>query len=42
MGCTIKVDSISVDAYRGRYVQVFVEVEFNKPLKQIITVFGEP
>lgn len=42
VGRTIKVDPISIDAYRGRYARVCVEVDLEKPLIPSVIVFGEP
>lgn len=39
VGRTVKVDPISVEAYRGRYACMCVEVDLNKPLLPSIIVF---
>lgn len=39
VGRTVKVDPISVEAHRGRYARVCVEVDLNKPLLPSIIVF---
>lgn len=42
IGRTVKVDPISIDAYRGRYARVCVEIDLDKPLLPSITVFDAP
>lgn len=42
VGNTVKVDPISVEAYRGRYTRVCVEVDLSQPLLPSITVLDEP
>lgn len=42
VGKTVKADPIIVEAYRGRYARVCVEIDLSKPLLSSVTVLEKP